>query len=101
MAKVSAIQRDLKRRRLVSKYTNKRAVLKDIIQNKNSSQEERFNASVQLAQLPKNSAKIRLRNRCALTGRPRGFHRKFNLSRNLVRELGSLGQLPGLTKSSW
>ncbi len=101
MAKVSAVQRDLKRRRLVAKFASKREVLKAITQDKNASQEERFNATLQLAQLPKNSAKIRMRNRCALTGRPRGYHRKFKLSRNLVRELGSRGQLPGLTKSSW
>ena len=101
MAKVSAVQRDLKRRRLVAKYANKRAALKAIIMDKNASQEDRFNATLQLAQLPKNSAKIRERNRCALTGRPRGYHRKFKLSRNLLRELGSLGQVPGLTKSSW
>jgi len=101
MAKVSAVQRDLKRRRLVAKYANKRAALKAVIMDKNASQEDRFNATLQLAKLPKNSAKIRERNRCALTGRPRGYHRKFKLSRNLVRELGSLGQIPGLTKSSW
>ncbi len=101
MAKVSAVQRDLKRRRLVVKYAAKRATLKAIIQDKSVSQEERFNASLQLAKLPRNSAKIRMRNRCALTGRPRGYHRKFKLSRNLLRELGSLGQIPGLTKSSW
>ena len=101
MAKVSAIQKDLKRRRLVNKYANKRAALRAIIQDKNASQEDRFNATLKLAELPKNSAKIRTRNRCALTGRPRGYHRKFKLSRNLVRELGSLGQIPGLTKSSW
>lgn len=101
MAKVSAVQRDLKRRRLVAKYANKRAALKAVIMDKNASQEERFNATLQLAKLPKNSAKIRERNRCALTGRPRGYHRKFKISRNLVRELGSLGQIPGLTKSSW
>ncbi len=101
MAKVSAVQRDLKRRRLVAKYANKRAALKAIIMDKNASQEERFNATLQMAQLPKNSAKARMRNRCELTGRPRGYHRKFKISRNLVRELGSHGLIPGLTKSSW
>lgn len=101
MAKVSAVQRDLKRRRLIAKYATKRAELKAIIMDKNASQEERFNATLKLAKLPKNSARIRERNRCELTGRPRGYHRKFKISRNLVRELGSLGQIPGLTKSSW
>lgn len=101
MAKVSAVQRNLKRTRLIAKYATKRAELKAIIMDKTVSQEERFNATLKLAQLPKNSAKIRERNRCELTGRPRGYHRKFKISRNLIRELGSHGQIPGLTKSSW
>ncbi|MEZ5902708.1 MAG: 30S ribosomal protein S14 [Alphaproteobacteria bacterium] len=101
MAKVSAIHRDLKRRKLVKKYANKRAALKAIIQDKSVSVEERFAATMQMAELPKNSAKIRLRNRCALTGRPRSFHRKFKLSRIAIRDLASRGELPGVTKSSW
>lgn len=101
MAKVSAVQRDLKRRKLAKKYAAKRAALKEIVMDKSVSPEERFKAAMQMAELPKNSAKERIRNRCAVTGRPRGFHRKFNLSRNQLRELGYKGFLPGLTKSSW
>ncbi len=101
MAKVSAVQRDLKRRRLVAKYADKRAALKATIMDKDATQEDRFNATLKLSKLPKNSAEIRTVNRCEITGRPRGYHRKFKLSRNLVRELGSIGLIPGLTKSSW
>lgn len=101
MAKVSAVQRDLKRRRLVKKYANKRAELKAKIIDPSLSQEERFEAMLKLAELPKNSSKIRQRNRCALTGRPRGNHRKFNLSRIAIRDLASRGELPGVVKSSW
>ena len=101
MAKVSAVERDLKRRRLEKSLSKKRASLKAIINNRETPMEERFQAVLKLSELPKNSAKIRLRNRCALTGRPRGNHRKFNLSRNMVRELASKGLLPGVTKSSW
>lgn len=101
MAKVSAVQRDLKRRRLVKKYANLRAELKAKIVDATLSQEERFEAMLKLAELPKNSSKIRQRNRCALTGRPRGYHRKFNLSRIAVRDLASRGELPGVVKSSW
>lgn len=101
MAKVSAVQRDLKRRRMAKSYANKRAALKAIIDNKELPMEERWRASLKLAKLPRNSAKIRQRNRCALTGRPRGHHRKFNLSRVSLRELASRGELPGVTKSSW
>ena len=101
MAKVSAVQKDLKRRRLAKKYANKRAKLKAIIKNRESSMEERFQAVMALSELPRNSAEIRQRNRCALTGRPRGHHRKFRLSRVAVRELASRGELPGVTKSSW
>ncbi|MAM34867.1 MAG: 30S ribosomal protein S14 [Micavibrio sp.] len=101
MAKVSAVQRDLKRRRLVKKYADKRAALKAKIMDKDSSPEERFQAVLEMSELPKNSAKERIRNRCAVTGRPRGYHRKFKLCRNMLRQLGSTGQLPGVTKSSW
>mgnify|MGYP001391112540 CR=1 FL=1 len=101
MAKVSAVQRDLKRRRLVKKYADKRAALKAKIMDKDASPEERFQAVLEMSELPKNSAKERIRNRCAVTGRPRGYHRKFKLCRNMLRQLGSTGQLPGVTKSSW
>lgn len=101
MAKVSAIQRDLKRRKLVKKFANKRAALKARIMDKDATPEDRFAAAMEMAALPKNSAKDRVRNRCAVTGRPRGYHRKFKLCRNMLRDLGSKGQLPGVTKASW
>ena len=101
MAKVSAVQRDLKRRRLEKKLAGKRARLKKIIRNKETSMEERFAAVLKLSELSPNSSRVRLRNRCALTGRPRGHHRKFCLSRVALRDLASRGELPGVTKSSW
>ncbi len=101
MAKTSAIQRDLKRRKLTKRYASKRAQLKAIIYNKEAPMEERFQAVLQLAELPRNSSKTRNRNRCALTGRPRGNFRKFRLSRIALRDLASRGELPGVTKSSW
>ena len=101
MAKKAMVQRDLKRRKLAGKYERKRAELKAIIQDKNSAPEDRFQAVLKLADLPRNSSKTRIHNRCALTGRPRGNLRRFNLSRNMVRDLASKGQLPGVKKSSW
>jgi small subunit ribosomal protein S14 len=101
MAKASAVNRDLKRRKLSKQYAAKRAALKATIKNRDLAPDERFSAMLKLADLPRNSAKIRIRNRCALTGRPRGNFRKFNLSRNALRLLASRGQLPGVTKSSW
>lgn len=101
MAKKSAVNRDLKRRKMAKSLTNKRAALKATIMDKGVSVEERFAAVLSLAELPRNSAKIRQRNRCALTGRPRSFHRKFKLSRIAIRDLASRGELPGITKSSW
>lgn len=101
MAKVSMIERDKKRRRLVKKYADKRAKLVAIIKDRNAPAEERFQATLALAELPRNSAKIRIRNRCALSGRPRGYYRKLNLSRIALRDLASRGELPGVTKSSW
>lgn len=101
MAKASAVNRDLKRRKLSKQYAGKRAALKAVIKNRDLAPDERFAAMLKLADLPRNSAKIRIRNRCALTGRPRGNFRKFNLSRNALRLLASRGQLPGVTKSSW
>ncbi len=101
MAKVSAVQRDLKRRKLEKKYAGKRARLKAIIDDQNAPMEERFQAVLKLAELPRNSSKTRLRNRCAMTGRPRAHHRKFRLCRVVLRDLASRGELPGVTKSSW
>ncbi len=101
MAKVCMVERDKKRSRLVAKHKNKRAELKAMIKDKNLSPEERFAAVLKLAEMPRNSSKIRQRNRCALTGRPRGYYRKLNLSRIALRDLASRGELPGVTKSSW
>ncbi len=101
MAKVSAIQRNLKRIKKSQSLENKRTNLKNAISDKKISLEERFAMVIKLASLPRNSAKTRLRNRCALTGRPRGYFRKFRLSRNMLRELAGNAMLPGLIKSSW
>ena len=101
MAKASAINRDNKRRKMFKSLGGKRAKLKAIISNKEAPMEERFAAVLKLAEMPRNSAKIRQRNRCALTGRPRGNFRKFNLCRVALRNLASRGELPGVTKSSW
>ena len=101
MAKTSAIERNDKRKRLAKKHAASRAKLKAVIKNKEAPMEERFQAVLKLSEMPKNSSKIRVRNRCALTGRSRSFHRKFNLSRSALRLLASRGELPGVTKSSW
>lgn len=101
MAKKSAVNRDLKRRKMGKSLENKRATLKAKIMDKEVSVEERFAAVLALAELPRNSAKNRQRNRCALTGRPRAIHRKFKLSRIAIRNLASRGELPGVTKASW
>lgn len=101
MAKVCMVERDKKRSRLVKKYAAKRAELKAVIKDRNASPEARFQAVLKLAEMPRNSSKTRKRNRCALTGRPRGYYRKLNLSRIALRDLASEGKLPGVTKSSW
>ena len=101
MAKVSSVERNLKRQRMVAKYAAKRALLKDIARNKDLDVQERFAAQFKLAALPRNSAESRIRNRCQVTGRPRGYYRKMKMSRIALRELGSQGLLPGLVKSSW
>lgn len=101
MAKLSMINREVKRRRIVDKYAGKRAELKNIIQNMQRSEAERQQARYQLQSLPRNASPCRLRNRCRLTGRPHGFYRKFGLSRNKLREAAMLGYIPGLVKSSW
>ena len=101
MAKVSATERNLKRQELVAKYAAKRALLKDIARNKDLPVEERFAAQLKFAELPRNSAPSRVRNRCQVTGRPRGYYRKMKMSRIALRELGSQGLIPGLVKSSW
>lgn len=101
MAKKSAVERNDKRKRLVEKYAAKRAELKAIALNEDLPLEERFKARLKLAELPRNSAPNRVRNRCEVSGRPRGYYRKLKMSRIALRELGSLGKIPGLVKSSW
>lgn len=101
MAKVSMKERELRRQKAVEKYAAKRAELKAIIKNPNSSDEDRWNAQMKLQSLPRDSSASRLRNRCQLTGRPHGVLRKFKLSRIKLREAGMRGDVPGLTKSSW
>lgn len=101
MAKKSMIEREKKRQRLVEKYAAKRAELKVIANDETKPMEERFKARLKLAKLPRNSAPSRLHNRCQLTGRPHAYYRKLKISRIMLRELGSTGQLPGVVKSSW
>ncbi|CCK74433.1 30S ribosomal protein S14 [Oleispira antarctica RB-8] len=101
MAKISMKQREAKREQLVAKYAEKRAALKAIILNVNSSDEDRWSAQIQLQKLPRDSSKSRLRNRCQITGRPHGVYRKFKLSRIKLREEGMKGNVPGLKKASW
>jgi len=101
MAKTSAIQKNLKRIKLVKKFANKRAALKKIINNRKLELSERFEAQLKLNKLPKNSAKIRIRNRCEVSGRPHGVYRKLKISRIALRDMASSGKIPGITKSSW
>jgi len=101
MAKTSVIQRNLKRVRMADSHAKKREELKAIIYNKSLPLEERFQAQLRIAAMPRNSSKTRIRNRCELTGRGRGVYRKFRLSRICLRELASSGMLPGVTKASW
>ena len=101
MAKKSMVQRDVKRRRLAEKHQAKRDRLKALIKEESQPAEARFAAVMALAELPRNSSKTRIRNRCEVTGRPRGFYRKMKMSRIALRELGSQGKIPGLVKSSW
>ncbi|MCE0733916.1 30S ribosomal protein S14 [Halomonas sp. SSL-5] len=101
MAKKSMVERELKRTKLVEKYAAKRSQLKAIIQDVNASDEERFEATLKLQQLPRDSSPVRQRNRCRITGRPHGFYNKFGLGRNKLREAAMRGDVPGLKKSSW
>ena len=101
MAKKSMVEREKKRQRLVQKYAAKRAALKDVANDQNVSMEDRCKANLKLAQLPRNSSTVRLHNRCELTGRPKAYYRKLKLSRIMLRELSSFGQVPGMVKSSW
>ena len=101
MAKTSAVQRNLKRIKMAKRFQNKRKKLKAIINNKKLPLNERFAAQLKLSKLPKNSAKIRIRNRCQITGRPHGVYRKLRISRIALRDMASSGKIPGITKSSW
>ena len=101
MAKLALINRDAKRRALVKKYAKKREALEAIIANPRVSDEDRFAARLKLQQLPRNANPTRVRNRCAMTGRPRGYFRKFGLGRNKLREFAMRGEIPGVVKASW
>ena len=101
MAKKAMIEREKKRQKLVDKFASKRAEFKAIASNLELPMEERFAARLKLAKLPRNSSATRLHNRCQLTGRPHAYYRKLRISRIMLRELGSNGQLPGVVKSSW
>ena len=101
MAKKSAVERNDKRKRMVQKFAAKRAELMAIAKDQSLTNEERFKARMKLAKLPRNSAANRVRNRCGVTGRPRGYYRKLSMSRIALRELSSKGLVPGMVKSSW
>ena len=101
MAKVSVIERQKKRQKIVDKYASKRAELKKIINDRSAPDNERWQAQQQLQKLPRNASPVRLRNRCGQTGRPRGVYRKFGLGRNKLREAANRGDIPGLVKASW
>jgi len=101
MAKISAVEKNKRRTKLVKQHAAKRARLKAIAKDPSVSPEDQFAARLKLAEMPRNSSKTRIRNRCELTGRPRAFYRKFKLSRIALRELASTGQIPGMVKSSW
>jgi small subunit ribosomal protein S14 len=101
MAKISSVQKDKNRRKLVAQDAKKRAKLKAITQDREAAGEDRFAAQLKLAAMPRNGSRTRVRNRCELTGRPRSVYRKFRLSRIALRDLASAGQIPGMVKSSW
>ena len=101
MATKSAIERNEKRRKLTDRYAAKRAALKEVANDRSLPMEERFAARLKLAKLPRNSSRVRIRNRCKISGRPRGNYRKFKMSRISLRDLASTGQIPGMVKSSW
>ncbi|MBP2547146.1 small subunit ribosomal protein S14 [Neorhizobium galegae] len=101
MAKTSAIEKNKRRRKTVSEQAAKRAALKATVMNQDLPIEERFQATLKLASLPRDGSKTRIRNRCEVTGRPRAFYRKLKMSRIALRELGNLGKVPGIVKSSW
>ena len=101
MAKKSSVEKNARRARMAKQYDKKRRALKAVAQDREAQPEERFAAQLKLAELPRNASKVRVRNRCALTGRSRGYYRKFALSRIALRDLASVGQIPGMVKASW
>ncbi len=101
MAKKSAVENNQRKQRLVKKFSARRKRLLDVADNEKLTMEERFEARIKLAALPRNGALVRVRNRCEVTGRPRGYYRKMKMSRIALRELGNQGLIPGLVKSSW
>jgi small subunit ribosomal protein S14 len=101
MTKKGSIETNEKRKRLVKRYAEKRAALKAIATDRSAAPEVRFKANLQLAEMPRSGARIRVRNRCMLTGRSRGNYRKFGISRIMLREMGNHGMIPGLKKASW
>ena len=101
MAKTSSIEKNNKRAALAKQFAGKRAALKAKTKDQSIPMDERFAAQLKLAELPRNSAKVRVRNRCEVSGRPRAYYRKLKMSRIALRQLGNLGQIPGLVKSSW
>ena len=101
MAKKSSIEKNNRRILITSKFKNKRDELRNLIQDKNTSQEDRFKAVIKLAAMPRNGSKTRIRNRCEISGRPRGYYRRVAMSRIALRTLASNGQVPGMTKASW
>ncbi len=101
MAKKSAVEKNNRRRKMVDRFAAKRAALKAVVMDRDRDPEERFDATLKLAELPRNSSKVRVRNRCLLTGRPRAYYRKFGMSRITLRDLASEGRIPGVVKSSW
>jgi len=101
MAKKSMVNREVKRAKLVKQHEAKRAALKAVINDQSKPMEERFQATLKLAKLPRNSSATRVHNRCQLTGRPHAYYRKLKLSRIMLRDLASFGQVPGMVKSSW
>ncbi len=101
MAKTSSVEKNNRRKKMVTQYRAKRDALKDKIRDREMDMEERFAAVIRLAKMPRNSSRTRVRNRCELSGRPRGFYRKLRMSRIALRDLASMGQIPGMIKSSW
>jgi small subunit ribosomal protein S14 len=101
MAKTSSMEKNKHRRKLVAQYAAKRKRLKEITGDRSKAMDERFRAQMKLAEMPRNSSKTRIRNRCEITGRARGYYRKLRMSRNMLRALASQGLIPGMVKSSW